>query len=95
LCLANLGNSNAFDGINGNSKLLDAGDILDHHKISTDLHHLVPQHLGTALKEIEFLAAIGISKVHRLTGMEDRKNAMGFGWCLSGGDEQDSCQQQN
>jgi len=34
LCLGDLGNSNAFDGINRNSKLLDAGDILHNYEIT-------------------------------------------------------------
>ena len=71
LCLANLGNSNALEGINGNSKLLDAGDVLDHHEINANVHHLVPQHFGSILEEIEFAPAIGISKAHWLTSMED------------------------
>ena len=90
MCLADLGDSNALDGIDGNSKLLDAGDVLHHHEISTDLHHLVTQHFGTTLEEIEFVAAIAVSQVHRLTDMEDRQNAMGFAWRLTRGNEEDS-----
>ena len=83
MCLANLGNSNALDGINGYPKLLDASDVLHHDEIRSNFHHLVSQHVRTVFEEIEFLATIGISQAHRLTGMEDSKNAMGFGWCLS------------
>ena len=71
LCLDDLGNSNAFNRIDGDSKLLDAGDVIHHHEISTDLHHLVSQHFRSIFDEIESVAAIGISKAHWLTSMEN------------------------
>jgi len=83
LCLANPGNPDALEGIHGNTKLLDAGDILHHNEIRPHLHHLVSQDLRTVFEEIESVATIVISQTHRLTDVEGRKNAMRFGWCLS------------
>jgi hypothetical protein len=70
-CLDDLGNSNALYGIDGNSKLRNTGDVLHDNEIRSNFYQLVSQHLGTALKEIEFVATIGFSQVHRLTGMEN------------------------
>jgi hypothetical protein len=43
----------------------------------------VSQDLRTVCEEIESVATIVIRQTHRLTGVEDRKNAMRFGWGLS------------